>query len=184
MSGKVEVDETVVGGQRHGLTRGWRADDSKGFVMVAAEVRGEAIGRIRLGRVPAIGQAHFCRFVESSVAPGSEIITDGTPGYGVISEKGYRHSPNILSGHGRAAPKFFLPRVHQVASLLKRWLLGIHQGRVSRAHLDYYLDEFVFRFNRRASAHRGMLFYRLIQQAVVIEPTRYKDLIGKARRTS
>jgi len=68
--------------------------------------------------------------------------------------------------------------VHLVASLLKRWLLGTHQGAVSFAHLDYYLDEFTFRFNRRTSRSRGQLFYRLLQQAVTVEPSPYKAIVG------
>jgi ISXO2-like transposase domain len=65
-----------------------------------------------------------------------------------------------------------------VVSLLKRWLLGAHQGPVSFKHLDHYLDEFTFRFNRRTSRHRGKLFYRLVQQAVAVDPVPYKRLIG------
>ena len=79
-----------------------------------------------------------------------------------------------------------LPRVHRVASLLKRWLLGTHQGAVSREHLDYYLDEFTFRFNRRTSRHRGKLFYRLLEQAVAVQPVPYtamvKGIRGRPRR--
>ena len=68
-----------------------------------------------------------------------------------------------------------------MASLLKRWLLGTHQGAVSREHLDYYLDEFTFRFNRRTSRSRGKLFYRLLQQAVEVEPTSYRQMVKHAR---
>jgi hypothetical protein len=71
-----------------------------------------------------------------------------------------------------------LPRVHRVASLLKRWLLGTHQGGVSRDHLEYYLDEFTFRFNRRASKYRGKLFYRLLQQAVAVDPVPFRQLVS------
>ena len=77
-----------------------------------------------------------------------------------------------------------LPAVHRVASLLKRWLLGTHQGAVSAAHLPYYLDEYTFRFNRRKSKSRGKLFYRLVEQAVAIEPTTYKKLVHQNHNIS
>ena len=93
---------------------------------------------------------------------------------------GYRHEYDFVAGSGRSASEL-LPRVHRVASLLKRWLLGTHQGSVSRAHLDYYLDEFTFRFNRRRSRHRGKLFYRLAQQAVAVGPTPYAKMVRRAR---
>ena len=67
-----------------------------------------------------------------------------------------------------------------MASLMKRWLLGTHQDALSREHLDYYLDEFTFRFNRRTSASRGKLFYRLAQQAVQVPPVPYRMLVGGA----
>jgi hypothetical protein len=85
---------------------------------------------------------------------------------------------SVLRSQGKAAATELLPRVHQVAALLKRWLLGTHQGAVRPAHLDYYLDEFTFRFNRRTSRSRGKLFYRLIQQAVRVEPSPYKTMVG------
>lgn len=77
-----------------------------------------------------------------------------------------------------------LPRVHRVASLLKRWLLGTHQGAVSHEYLDYYLDEFTFRFKRRTSRSRGKLFYRLLQQAVAADPVPYKTIVETAWRGS
>lgn len=74
-----------------------------------------------------------------------------------------------------------LPLCHQVAFSLKRWMLGTHQGAISHEHLDYYLDEFTFRFNRRTSSHCGKLFYRLVQQAVAVAPVPYKDMVKHAR---
>ena len=97
------------------------------------------------------------------------MTTDGWEGYEGLKEAGYKHRPRVISGSGKTASTL-LPRVHRVASLLKRWLLGTHQGGVSRDHLDYYLDEFTFRFNRRTSRYRGKLFYRLVDQAVAVDP--------------
>jgi transposase-like protein len=168
LSGKVEVDETFVSARK------------KNTVLMAAEVRGDKIGRIRLKQAYGTSAKPLVGFVRENVEPGSEIITDGGKGYGHLGSFGYRHSPFPLIRKGREASNVMLPRVHRVAALLKRWLLGIHQGKVSAKQLGYYLDEFTFRFNRRFSEHRGMLFYRLVQQAVVTQPLPYKKLI-KAR---
>jgi hypothetical protein len=110
--------------------------------------------------------------------PGSRIHTDGWDGYAGLPALGYAHEATVLRGLDASAPTKLLPRVHRVASLLKRWLLGIHQGAVRPNHLEYYLDEFTFRFNRRTSGSRGKLFYRLIQQAVQVEPVPYKAMVG------
>lgn len=96
--------------------------------------------------------------------------------YRTVEKAGYIHRPNVQGGD-KNAPMLF-PRVHRAASLLKRWLLGTHQGRVQRKHLPYYLDEFVFRFNRRSSRSRGLLFFRLMQQAIALTPIAYRDLVG------
>lgn len=177
LSGKVEVDETIIGGERRGL-KSWRTDEKKALVVVAAEVRGEGTGRIRLRRILNTGQKTLETFIREAVVAGSEIITDGHSGYLGVANLGYVHSATPLEGKGREAPSLVLGRVHRVAALLKRWLLGIHQGKVSHKQLDHYLDEFTFRFNRRTSAHRGMLFYRLAQQSVAASPTPYRRLIG------
>ena len=108
-------------------------------------------------------------FVEASVEPGSAVHTDGWKAYQGLKEKGYTHEVTVLRRQKESASDL-LPRVHRVVSLLKRWLLGTHQGAVSHDYLDYYLDEFTFRFNRRTSHHRGKLFFRLVQQAVQTEP--------------
>ena len=96
--------------------------------------------------------------------------------YDRLEQSGYGHRITFVKGQRESAAAL-LPRVHQVVSLLKRWLLGTHHGAVSFDHLDYYLDEFTFRFNRRTSRSRGKLFYRLAQQAVAVEPVPYKNLI-------
>ena len=175
LSGSVEVDETVIGGERRGA-HGWHADEKKALVVVAAEVRGKGIGRVRMRRVLDTKLASLNTFVREEIAPGSEIITDGHKGYLEISGLGYRHSPTPLRKN-KEVTSMVLGRVHRVVSLLKRWLLGIHQGRVSREQLEHYLEEFTFRFNRRRSTDRGMLFYRLAQQSVTTSPRPYRSLI-------
>lgn len=171
---EVEVDEVFIGGVEPG--KGKRhLGETKALVAVGAEVRGPGIGRIRLQRIPDASGQSLVGFVQTAVAPGAVVITDGWTAYPGLTRHGYRHRPRIVSGSGQTA-SMLLPRVHRVAALLKRWLLGIHQGAVSREHLDAYLDEFTFRFNRRLSRHRGKLFYRLVQQAVVIDPVPYRTL--------
>lgn len=166
LSGTVDVDETYWGTEEKGVI-GRRTED-KALVIVAAQHEGwRKIGRIRLCRIPDLSKATLHAFIARNIEPGSEVCTDGLPAY--RSMQGYRHSPVVITNSGKTADEL-LPRVHTVVSLVKRWLLGTHQGAVSHNHLDYYLDEFTFRFNRRNSASRGKLFYRLAQQAVQIEP--------------
>ena len=119
-------------------------------------------------------------FVQHAVQPGSVVITDGLQSYRRLPKLGYRHDRRVLLGRGESA-EAVLPRVHRVASLLKRWLLGTHQGGVSREHLDYYLDEFTFRFNRRTSRHRGKLFHRLLEQAVAVGSVPYATMVKGIR---
>jgi len=177
LTGTVEVDEIVVGGHQRN-TRGMMLGHAKSLVAVAAEVRGDKIGRIRLKRIPNTTANSLESFVRQAVSHGAKIMTDGRWGYSGLRSLGYTHVPFVLDGKGKEATKLILPRVHQVSSLLKRWILGIYHGRVARHSLDYYLDEFTFRFNRRSSPDRGMLFYRLIQQAVVAQPAPYRTLRG------
>ncbi len=178
LTGEVEVDETFVGGVEPGGGR--RHIGKKALVAVAAEVRGRAIGRIRLRRVPNSSADSLLSFVQEAVAPGTVVITDGLQSYRGLPRLGYHHDRRPLRGREENS-EAMLPRVHRVASLLKRWLLGTHQGSVSREHLDYYLDEFTFRFNRRRSRHRGKLFYRLLQQAVAAGPVPYAALVKGVR---
>ena len=117
-----------------------------------------------------------CPFLAEAVEPGSTIHTDGWLGYAQAESKGYAHRVTFLKGK-KESPSELMPRVHRIASLLKRWILGTHQGAISHEHLEFYLDEFTFRFNRRRSRNRGKLFYRLVQQAVVVDPVPYKSLV-------
>ena len=178
LSGQVEVDESFVGGL--GGAQG-RSTATKALVVVAAEEVGRGIGRIRMRRIPNASAVSLGGFVQEAIEPGSEVHTDGWHGYDRLKGSGYRHRVTYLRGDAELAMEQ-LPRVHRVVSLLKRWLLGTHQGAVSPGHLDYYLDEFTFRFNRRRSRHRGMLFFRLAQQAVAVDPVPYARLVGRADR--
>jgi transposase-like protein len=178
LSGIVEVDETLVGGVAPG--GGGRHIGKKALVAVAAEVRGKGIGRIRLHCIADSTSGSVLPFVERSVQLGSTVVTDGLNSYSCLNLLGYVHERRVILGSGEQAHKL-LPGVHRVASLLKRWLLGTHQGAADREHLDYYLDEFTFRFNRRSSRARGLLFYRLAQQAVLTPPAPYKGLIAVKR---
>lgn len=167
LTGRVEVDECYVGGPEEGLPG--RLNLEKTLVVVAAQEDGPGIGRIRMRQIFDASAESLVPFVQDSVEPGSIIHTDGWLGYLPLEKKGYEHEVTFLRGKKKAASQL-LPRVHRVIALLKRWLLGTHQGAVSHKHLDYYLDEFTFRFNRRRSKSRGKLFFRLVQQAVAIEP--------------
>ena len=164
LTGAVEVDETYWGGPKPG--KHGRGAAGKALIVVAAEVDGRHIGRIRLRRVRDTSAQSLERAVQEAVAPGSVVRTDGLRSYSCLSDRGYVHE---VVRKEAAVGDNLLPRVNRVVALLKRWLLGIHQGRVSVVHLEAYLDEFTFRFNRRTSRWRGKLFYRLAQQAVVVD---------------
>ena len=176
LGGAVEVDETYVGGPEK--DKWGREIDSKAIVAVAAEESGQGIGRIRLRRVEDVSAASLLPFVQGAIAPGATVHTDGWSGYAGLKAAGYRHRVSVISA-ARDPAHEVMPRVHKVASLLKRWLLGTHQGGIQRQHLDYYLDEFTFRFNRRRSSARGLLFHRLAEQAVAVAPAPYRAIIGK-----
>jgi len=178
LSGRIEVDETYVGGTDEGQKGRPRADSSrKAMVVIAAQEDGRGVGRIRMRRIRQASAQELTAFVQEAIEPGSVVCTDGWNGYRGLDALGYRHEFSFQKDDAT-----LLPRVHRVASLLKRWLLGTHQGAVSREHLDYYLDEYTFRFNRRKSRYRGKLFYRLMQQAMAIGPAPYRDLMKKGRK--
>jgi len=152
--GTIEVDETYIGGERSGK-RG-RGAENKTLVVIAVEdtagQSGKGIGRIRLKRIPDASAESLESFIRTHVSfPGAHIRTDGWSGYESLNQEGYKHT---VVGSKE------LNIAHLVAALLKRWLLGTYQGAVRPTQLDYYLDEYTFRFNRRKSAARGKLFYR------------------------
>jgi len=180
LRGHVEVDETFWGAKEAGLRGRQRVE--KVLVAVAVEQVGRrGLGRIRLRQIPDASADSLQTFVEDAIEPGSVLHTDGWISYDRLEPRGYRHRITFLRGHPKS-PADLLPRVHRVVGLLKRWLLGTHQGAVSVVHLAYYLDEFTFRFNRRTSRHRGKLFYRLAQQAVAVGPIPYRSLIADHNR--
>lgn len=173
LAGTVEIDEILIGGEKPGK-RG-RGAEGKAVVIVAVEdtgcdgTEGKGIGRIRLKHIKDASGDSILPFIEANIEEHCEIRTDGWNGYNALYENGYKHT---IVGSSE------LNICHLIASLLKRWLLGSYQGAVQFQHLDYYLDEFTFRFNRRTSASRGKLFYRLVQQAVATEPVISSSIVG------
>ena len=164
LSGDVEVDETLVGGVERGGKRG--RGTSKAVVVIAVEVlEPSGFGRLRMQHVPDASADHLVPFVCAVVAPGATVCTDGWGGYNALPEHGYIREKTVLSSSEELA-HVSMPAVHRVASLLKRWILGTHQGAVRPDHLQAYLEEFTFRFNHRASGNRGLVFRRLMEQAV------------------
>src|ERR1700730_2520891 len=138
--------------------------------------RWTGIARVRMRQIVDAAAKSLVPFVQDSVEPGSVIHTDGWLGYLPLQNKGYKHEITFLKGK-KKTPSELMPRVHLVISLLKRWLMGTHQGAVSQKHLDKYLDEFEFRFNGRRSKSRGKLFFRLAQQAVAVDPLTYDRIV-------
>jgi transposase-like protein len=169
LTGTVQVDESYWGGRRAGK-RG-RGAAGQSLLLAAVEHSGRRLGRIRLVRIADTQAKTLVGALATLVEPGSCIETDGLPTCRALAEAGYRHA--VIRAGSREE---LLPQVHLVVSLLKRWLLGTHQGAVHASHLDYYLDEFTFRFNRRTSHSRGLLFRRVLEHAVQLPPVREADL--------
>jgi len=184
LSGTIEVDETFIGGIEAGSGKQGRGAEKKTLVVVATECLGKQIGRVRFRCIDTATAENLIPFIQDNVTQGSTIITDGWKGYNPLpvkkegEEGGYTHEVKTISGSGAKAHEL-LPHVHMVDSLLKRWLNGTHQGKVSPKYLPYYLDEFAFRFNRKLSTFRGKLFYRLVQQSIETEPVTLIDIIDK-----
>jgi len=176
LAGYVEVDETYVGGRKQG-TRG-RGAEGKTLVFVGVEVDGQRLGRVRFRCAPSADSTSALAFVNDYIAIGSQIATDGLNIYDGLHAAGFLHDRRVRRAEQTTDEKM-LEHVHLVISLLKRWLTGTYQGAVTPGHLQGYLDEFAFRFNRRLSTHRGKLFYRLIQQAVLARPEPVKKLYSR-----
>lgn len=177
LSGTVEVDECYIGGEEHGGKRG-RGTENKSLVVIGVELHEgkNQLGRVRMKVVSDMSKESLHSFIKESIEPGSTIITDGWSSYASINKSGYSHV--IPKKFEVADPNNTLPHVHMIISLLKRWLLGTHSGAVQGVHLQAYLDEYVFRFNRRKSAKRGLLFYRLLENAMLVQPTTQDELLG------
>lgn len=176
LSGAVQVDETFIGGAKPGK-RG-RGAKGKVLVLIVAQEKGKGTGRIRLRRIVDAKAETLESAVRETVEPGTRVKTDGWKGYNGLKALGYEHE--VIRQTADVGGNL-LPLCHQEASLIKRWLGGTHQGAVSHEHLAYYLDEYTFRFNRRTSRSRGMLFYRLLQNAVTIRPVAYKNIALSVR---
>lgn len=190
LKGVVEVDETYLAitdrtAPVSASTRQARKSKThQVLVVIGVElVQPKGFGRIRLRRIDNDSAAQVIPFVQASIEPGSEVRTDGSAAYRALSELGYHHHRTVMLGSDVPA-HVSMAGVHRVAALIKRWILGTHHGSVQPRHLDEYLEEFVFRFNRRTSASRGMLFYRLLQQAVVTDPVTYSDVISPLPRST
>ena len=174
LSGVVEVDETLVGGVDKGGKRG--RGSHKSIVVIAIEVHeSKGFGRVRMRYISDASSERLTNFIGDVVQPGSTVQTDGWKGYNNLSTLDYNHEVTIVSSSEDQA-HVTMPGVHNVAALLKRWILGTHQGAFSRYHLQAYLEEFTFRFNRRLSKHRGLVFRRLLEQAVITSPITEKDV--------
>lgn len=177
LEGPVEVDDVYIGGVERGV-RGAQTE-KKAKVVVAVEVPGEGrtrVGRVRFQVVDRFTQQTLPDFVRATVAPGATVITDGSPSYDPLGRYGFQHQPRVV-GWDRSESSRLLPHVNRVVALVKRWLLGTHQGRVSRKHLQAYLEEFAFRFNRRKSHHVGWLFNRMLQQSLEADPLTYRAIV-------
>jgi transposase-like protein len=168
LCGEVEVDETLVGGVEKGGKRG-RGTDKEVVVIAVETLQPKGFGRVRLRRIPDASGEHLVSFVRDVVSPGSDVHTDGWKGYNALPKHGYRRHATNLSASSDPA-HVVMPAVHRVASLLKRWILGTHQGSITPQHLQAYLEEFTFRFNRRTSRRRGLVFRRLLEQMIATGP--------------
>jgi len=174
LSGNVEVDETLIGGVQQGGKRG--RGSTKSIVVIAVEIKHpKGFGRVRMRYIPDASGDSLLPFVREVVAPGSVVHTDGWRGYNELPKHGYTREITILSSADDPA-HVSMPGVHRLASLLKRWILGTHQGSIVNDHLQSYLEEYTFRFNRRTSRSRGLVFRRLLEQAVITRPITEKDV--------
>ena len=180
LKGLVEIDEAYIAitDRENPISAVGRKNNThKVIIGVAVEIlQPKGFGRIRLRKLPSDSKESVRQFIQHSIEPDSIVRTDGSGSYARLHELGYNHDRNVMYGSVTHA-HVSMACVHRVAALLKRWILGTHHGSIQPDHLDAYLDEFVFRFNRRASASRGMLFYRLLQQSVVTDPVTYQDLV-------
>lgn len=173
LRGDVEVDESFLGGPEPGVAG--RGALGKVLFAAAVEVNEEGFGRARLGVIPNASAASLAVFLDANVEPGSRIITDGWPAYPPAIRDRYEHTATAVAGSGLQAHEV-LPAVHRVFSLVKRWLMGTMQGSVSAEHVQAYFDEWAFRFNRRHSRSRGLLFHTLLSYAVAGEPVTYQSM--------
>ena len=182
LHGEVEVDETylaITDRQSPLSATGRKNNTAKTLIVIAVEMlQPKGFGRIRLRCISDDSADSVIPFVQEVIKPGTKVRTDGSAAYRTLPDLGYDHQRTVMLGATIPA-HVSMPGVHRVAALIKRWILGTHHGSVQPEHLDAYLDEFAFRFNRRTSSSRGMLFYRLLQQSVITSPVTYDDVAQK-----
>lgn len=187
LTGEVEVDESylAITDRMNPLSRkGRKSNTTKQLVVIAVEIKQpKGFGRIRIRRIENGNDENLIPFILDSIDPEANIHSDGSAAYRNLKEKGYEHKRTVHIGSDTPAHES-MPGVHRIATLLQRWILGTHHGAIQPKQLDYYLDEFVFRFNRRSSKSRGLLFYRLLQQAVVTAPVTYKEITSVKEKVS
>lgn len=172
LSGTIEVDETFVGGKKKGK-RG-RGAEGKAIVVIAVEVFTKGTGRVRLAIIEDASRKSLNRFIKDNIEKGSTIISDAWNGYVDLAKMKYKRQ--VINQSKQSDDENKLPNVHRVASLLKRWLLGTHHNYANKGMLEFYLDEFVFRYNRRNAKSRGLLFYTIVYQALLSEPILMKNI--------
>ncbi len=176
----VEVDETFIGGPEAGL-KGGRQQGNKKLVVVAVEVRGAGCGRVRMQVIDDASAQTLSGFVTASITAGARVHTDGWSGYQPLPRLGYDHQPRSQRAHRLTSTDHdeILPRVHRVIGNLKSWLQGTHRG-VSGEHLQVYLDEYTFRFNRRRTPMAA--FQTLLGLGSQQTPTTYHEISGHKRQ--
>ena len=183
LSGVVEVDETylsITDRKAPISPMGRKRNTAKVLIVMAVEIlEPKGFGRIRLRRILKDSAPYVIPFVQDVIESGAQVRTDGSAAYRSLDELGYSHQRTVMLGSDVPA-HVSMAGVHRVAALVQRWILGTHHGSVQPEHLDAYLDEFVFRFNRRTSKSRGLLFHRLLQQAVLTAPLTYQNVVRKA----
>ena len=177
LTGTVELDETFLGGVTTGK-RG-RGADNKVLIIIAVELDGKKVGRCRMGIIDDASADSIHPFIVENIEKGSTLVTDGWRGFNGIESKGFERKIHIQKNE--TDDEKLLPHVHLISSLLKRWLLGTHHGSIEPHHLQSYLDEYVFRFNRRKSSERGLLFYRLLESAMQVKTITYDELINRTK---
>jgi len=176
LTGTVEVDESLIGGEEHGGKRGRGTD--KDIVVIAVEVKeSKGFGRTRMRHIPDASGASLIPFIQDSISPDATLVTDGWSGYNKVIDHGYTRAIKNISDSGDFA-HVLMPGVHRLSSLLKRWILGTHQGSVSGMHLQAYLEEYTFRFNRRNSRSLGLVFRRLIEHSLSTKLITQADIVG------
>jgi len=187
LHGEVEVDETYLAltDRKAPVSAvGRKSSTTKALVVIVVEMlQPKGFGRIRIQQISNGDHEHLLPFIKESVRAGAVIHSDGSAAYRKLDDAGYRHRRTVHLGSD-APTHESMPGVHRVAALLQRWMMGTHHGAVQPSQLDYYLDEFVFRFNRRSSRSRGLLFYRLLQQTVMTKPVTYRKIVETPEKTA